>query len=705
MSYYKKTLLAVAFCAALGLHSADAVTFNELKEPQKKFVKLIEAALEDAIVGLTAIDTYLARCIAQCQQKDVNKIEVCSAEGLLRLTKIYQSSQEKFSDQITREDDKILKAKNVTYESVRNLFSSTSIMFNELHMFVDFNDNKINRQLEDKNVKYFKTLANEIKKLSSILKNAINFGNNDNDWIDFLFGNEQNTKTVTSIPDDSFQWPDESLPSNAEEKNKIENDEDQKNFENESNVSNEGENKKELLRKSLLKKLNELSSGLPEHLRNIKADDNDDETSSDEDNSSINEDNSSIESEEVFENEKEKLRKSLLQKLNELSSGLPTYLRNITAEHKKRDRFINHQPNAMKSEQIIAHLEWLENMRKDLQKVQEEANKKMMEAQKKEANTELQDDEEAERKKVLFEFANIFGKKELSEKIQRIYKEFIDREINPFGMTVEGLLKWLESLKWLQSIDGQRSLYETLSNDQKKQEKIRNIFDACKPSNNQPDNLVSDAYNLMYQALKTYPSDITGCERTFQTFFEFLVMDNHGLNLRGAMCMVIMDAVSRMFSMEIIELNKEKDAAEDKESLYRAFFLQSQEAREEMLKNKNENLLLNEEFQNFLNNDNEIENMDQGFNNNSSSFENEPVILNQDFLDFLKEGDLPQANPGGLFGKDEEWAKLIIPLSPEERRLNKVPEWMNKLLEEIRIMPQKDAKHQGFLEVWELMQK
>ncbi len=147
---------------------------------------------------------------------------------------------------------------------------------------------------------------------------------------------QKNEKTITDIPGNKLDVTRSLFSDDAEKK--IEKDENQKNF------GNEGENKKELLRKSLLEKLNELSSGLPEHLRKIKADDNDDETSSDED-------NSSIKNEEGFENEKEQLRKSLLKKLNELSSDLPYYLRNIKADDNDDETSSDEDNSSIKNEE------------------------------------------------------------------------------------------------------------------------------------------------------------------------------------------------------------------------------------------------------------------------------------------------------------------------------------------------------------------
>jgi hypothetical protein len=328
MSYDKKILLAVAFCATLGLHSAGAVKFNNLTEPQKMLIKNIETMLEDAVGGLTSIDDYVNRCIERFKSaNNLNKIEAYTQKGLLNLVRLYQDRQVKDALTTTEGvDNKELKVKEVAGKSVWILSSYICGEFSELMDALVISTKKIlgkaistkivsSRHLteafKNKDVKFFKKFSNKLTRINEIIQNVINFENNDNDWADFLFGDQGNKKRITVIPDDGPSW-EKSLFCKE-----IAHDKDTEDFDDEDGVSGKGGNEEELTMKKLDEKMKRLDQKIERLIR-------------------LEEERKRLKEKFVIiDNEKQELRDRLLEELDLLCADFPKDLLNIEADNEK----------------------------------------------------------------------------------------------------------------------------------------------------------------------------------------------------------------------------------------------------------------------------------------------------------------------------------------------------------------------------------
>jgi hypothetical protein len=229
MSYYKKTLLAVAFCGTLGLHSADAVPFASLTNVQKALVKRMVNATSFVIRELNLRIEAATSLAQQCTPNYRNNSKIC----IPKLDDLFGTSADSgnlsaywLGEDVVGVKPAILelnKNKDIGLKDEKTEFINKFVnTIEESITSVNF-DNKIKvkmftTQFNEKNAQFFMDFSIAVKKQVTKIESLINLSNTDQDWTNFLFGDQENNK----IEEKEIEKSEDDNNKN----NKIEKDED-----------------------------------------------------------------------------------------------------------------------------------------------------------------------------------------------------------------------------------------------------------------------------------------------------------------------------------------------------------------------------------------------------------------------------------------------------------------------------------------------
>jgi hypothetical protein len=606
MSYYKKILLAVAFCATLGLHSAGAIKFNDLTEQQQVLMNSRAITIAQGTNRLSSIEKYVNQCIEQLKKNNPNPIETYTQEVFINLLKDSEAAYT-INYGASGLGNKDPNLKEAADNSAQTLLDYINNRFLELRLIPTIYMKNLTKKFINKDVQFFKELSIELHRINETIKNATNFGSNDDNWADFLFGDHENKKTITGIPTNNPDWTTYLFM------------------------------KKEEKRQRQRTLANQLASSLVRAVARLEFID-------------------------------DYLDKCIEQFHKDDPSEIDNYSAEKFAFYVKTFRRVQ----ALACDLMLTQLSYKRF------NVKEEENETVMDLFK----------------YIRTEFDQIFSfdEKELAKRFMSKDVNFLvgcSTKVKDVMESVQNRLNWKNDEKgWADFLFGEPE------DIKENKQTLKGIpVNNLKPKDNKDNTSIKSEARILLgyspdkHSLPKKPHLLIEEKKEIST--NISVKNPKPKDNNDNTSIKKQELIDRLLEkLDLLCADFPKDLVNIKADDEQKKLPIDQKFNAITIKQINEKL---EHLQN--------KNMHQSFNNNNSSgFENGPVILNENIL---KE-DLPQITPGEFLNRDVTTAKIIIKLSPKDRTTNGFG-YLNESLEKIRGMPEQDAKKKGLSLIWKLL--